>query len=129
MIVLRSQLIGRASLNNIKDEKLKQHVESLLEITHPLTQETLDKLKTRTDYNTEGLVVGKSKQLFYLEYPTATEFKNATSMELIVKVVWDHQLDEFLSKYKLLGEPNGKIIRVTTDDSDYFSSPSTENKS
>lgn len=129
MIVLRSHLIERASLNNIKDEKLKQHVESLLEITHPLTQETLDKLKTRTDYNTEGLVVGKSKQLFYLEYPTATEFKNATSMELIVKVVWDHQLDEFLSKYKLLGEPNGKIIRVTTDDSDYFSSPSTENKS
>lgn len=120
MIVWNSLQIERANMNNIKDPKLKEFVEAVLQQTSPLTQEQLDELKARPNYDTTGLVVAKSKRLFYLVYPPAVEFfDNPTNINLQVETIWDHQLSDFYSKYKLFGDPTGNIVRVTTDDTNY----------
>lgn len=98
------------------DKNLKQIVEQQLQLAGPLTKEQLDKFKERPNYNTDNLIVGKSKCLFYLEYPPMKELMESTSIDLKIEVVWDHQLEAFLKKYNAFGEPNGKVIRVTPKD-------------
>lgn len=92
------------------DTRTQKDLDEVFAVTTPIDQAHFDALKARGE-NVDKLVIGKSKPLFIMKYPK--DWLNLTKIDLRIEKIWDHELDEFFTRYKAMDPAlNTKVMRV-----------------